>query len=54
MTRVIDNYFPDWMVDMIAMDLESIPVKYTNSPYADFKKSRFFGSMLMLDDKFQD
>ena len=54
MTKVIDNYFPDWMVDMIAMDLETIPVKYSNSPYADFEKSRFFGSMLMLDDKFMD
>ena len=54
LVKVIDDYFPPWLVDIVSKDTESMPVKYTNSPYADFEKARFFGTMLYLDDKFQD
>ena len=54
LVKVIDDYFPPWLVDIVSKDTESMPVKYTNSPYADFDKARFFGTMLYLDDKFQD
>ena len=49
--RVVDNYFPDWMVKWVSNDLENFPVTYTNSPYKDFTRSRFFGNMLMYEDR---
>ena len=49
--RVVDNYFPDWMVKWVSNDLEYFPVTYTNSPYKDFTRCRFFGNMLMEEDK---
>tara|TARA_B100000073_G_scaffold348474_1_gene367669 strand:- start:3464 stop:3952 length:489 start_codon:yes stop_codon:yes gene_type:complete len=52
--RVIDNYFPDWMVKQVSNELEFMPVRYNNSPYGDFSKARFFGSMLMENNQFID
>ena len=52
--RVIDNYFPDWTVKRISHELEVMPVTYTNSPYRDFERARFFGSSLMEYDEFKD
>ena len=49
--RVVDNYFPDWMVKWVSEDLEMFPVTYTNSPYKDFTRCRFFGNMLMYEDR---
>ena len=49
--RVVDNYFPDWIVERVSKDLEYFPVTYTNSPYRDFKRCRFFGNMLMEEDQ---
>ena len=40
---IVDDYFPRWMVDKVSKDLEFMPVRYNNSPYADFDKARFFG-----------
>jgi hypothetical protein len=51
---VIDDYFPSWMVKHISRDLEMMPVRYNNSPYADFEKARFFGSQIVLNDQFID
>ena len=39
--RVVDNYFPDWLVDRVSLDCINMPVTYTNSPYMDFDKARF-------------
>lgn len=51
---VIDDYFPSWMVEKVSRDLEFMPVRYNNSPYADFEKARFFGAMLVENDQFID
>ena len=51
---IVDDYFPRWMVDKVSKDLEFMPVRYNNSPYADFDKARFFGSMLVENDQFVD
>ena len=51
---VIDDYFPSWMVEHVSRDLEMMPVRYNNSPYADFEKARFFGSQIVLNDQFID
>ena len=52
--RVIDDYFPTWMVKQVSTELEFMPVRYNNSPYGDFSKARFFGSMLMENNQFID
>lgn len=51
---VIDNYFPDWMVREVSYDLENMPVTYTNSPYRDFQRARFFGATLFEMDRWKD
>ena len=51
---VIDDYFPSWLVNQVSMELECMPVRYTNSPYANFDKARFFGAMLMEHDQYKD
>ena len=48
--RVVDNYFPDWMVKWVSNDLEYSSDLY-NSPYKNFTRCRFFGNMLMEEDK---
>ena len=54
LVRVVDNYFPKFITDLVHTDLEMMPVAYTNSPYRHFHKSRFFGTMLYHEDKFAD
>jgi hypothetical protein len=49
--RIVDDYFPQWMVERVSLDLEYFPVTYTNSPYKDFQRCRFFGNMLMEMDR---
>tara|TARA_B100000029_G_scaffold513725_1_gene614167 strand:+ start:955 stop:1476 length:522 start_codon:yes stop_codon:yes gene_type:complete len=49
--EVVNDYFPDWLVNIVSTDMENMPVTYSNSPYADFNRARFFGNMLMQDDK---
>ena len=46
--KVIDNYFPQFIVDDVSQATQKMPVAYTNSPYRHFHKSRFFGTMLYL------
>jgi len=49
--EVIDNYFPDWLVQNVSKDLELYPVTYTNS--SNFRyRTTFFGNTLMKDDNF--
>ena len=52
--RVVDNYFPDWMVERVSLDCINMPVTYTNSPYKDFDKARFFGNLLMVDNNWME
>tara|TARA_B100000579_G_scaffold361331_1_gene318992 strand:- start:1803 stop:2384 length:582 start_codon:yes stop_codon:yes gene_type:complete len=52
--RVVDNYFPDWLVDRVSLDCVNMPVTYTNSPYKDFNKARFFGNLLMVDNNWME
>lgn len=48
--RVIDDYFPSWIVDQVSVESTLIPVSYSNSPYADYNSARFFGTNLIKDD----
>ena len=48
---VIDRYFPTWLEEVVAKEVEDIPVQYNNSPYQDFAKARFFGNMLMMHNE---
>ena len=48
---VIDNHFPDWMVNVVAEESKYIPVIYNNSPTANYNSARFFGNMLISDGK---
>tara|TARA_Y200000002_G_scaffold221949_1_gene183340 strand:- start:7857 stop:8378 length:522 start_codon:yes stop_codon:yes gene_type:complete len=50
--KVVDDYFPEWLVKNVSSDLELMPVTYTNSSHKDFKNARFFGNTLMKDDNF--
>ncbi len=49
--KVIDDYFPRWLVQTVSEEIELIPVTYNNSPYQDFDKARFFGNMLMMNNE---
>ena len=48
---IIDNHFPDWMVNVVAEESKYIPVIYNNSPTANYNSARFFGNMLISDGK---
>jgi len=48
---VVDNYFPDWMVEKIANYISTFPVTYTNSSEFDYTNTRFFGNMLIDMDR---
>ena len=48
---VIDDHFPEWMVNIAAEESKYIPVVYNNSPTANFDSARFFGNMLISDNK---
>ena len=52
--KVIDNYFPQFIVDDVSQATQKMPVAYTNSPYRHFHLARFFGAMLYNEDKFAD
>lgn len=53
--RVIDNYFPDWLVDSFGTWLvEYCPLFYNNTPYGDYNKARFFGNTVIRDNEFTD
>ena len=52
--KVIDEYFPEWLVNIVSRDTEQMPVTYTNSPYNTFDRARFFGCMMIEQDKPKD
>lgn len=52
--KVVDNYFPEWFVTRVSHELEFMPVRYNNTPYANFRQARFFGATLMQQDRFLD
>lgn len=53
--KVIDGYFPDWIVDDVAQWLtEYCPMYYNNAPYGDYKQTRFWGNTVIRDDNFSD
>ena len=55
MIEVIDNYFPDWLVQNVSQDLKLYPVTYNNSsPHYTSNDITFFGNTLMVDDNFTD
>ena len=47
MIEVVSGLFDDWLVDSVANRLSEYPVRWTNSPYADYDRARFFGTMIV-------
>ena len=53
--RVIDDYFPQWMVkDVGEWVTDYCPLYYNNAPYGDYKQSRFMGNTVIRDNAFTD
>ena len=49
--RVVDDYFPEWVVSQVSEYFEGFPVSYSNSSKLTYGEgSRFFGNMLMVND----
>ena len=50
--KVIDDYFPDWLVTNVSYYLKTFPVTYTNTPNKNtYKNARFMGNMIMIEDE---
>ena len=50
--KVIDDYFPEWIVDQVSQFFEGFPVSYSNSSKLSYAEgSRFFGNMIMAGDE---
>ena len=52
MIEVVSGLFDDWLVDSVANRLSEYPVRWTNSPYADYDRARFFGTMIVQNGQF--
>ena len=53
--KVIDGYFPDWMIDDVATWLtDYCPLYYNNAPYGDYNESRFMGNTVIRNNEFTD
>ena len=51
--KVIDGYFPDWIVDDVGDYLSTdFPFFYNNTPYGDYSKARFWGNTVIRDNEF--
>jgi hypothetical protein len=51
--RVIDGYFPDWVVEDVGNYLSTdFPFYYNNTPYGDYSKARFWGNTVIRDNEF--
>ena len=49
--KVIDDYFPDWLITDVSYYLKTFPVTYTNTPNKHtYKNARFMGNMIMIED----
>ena len=52
--KVIDDYFPDWLIQHVSKEMELIPMKWDNTPRKDsFKDCRFLGNMILIEDYWQ-
>ena len=49
--KVIDDYFPQWMIDSVSYYLKTYPVTYDNTPNDTFDKARFLGNTLLMQDR---
>ena len=50
--KVVDDYFPEWVVSQVSKYFEGFPVSYSNSSKLTYAEgSRFFGNMLMANDE---
>ena len=49
--KVIDDYFPQWMIDSVSNYLKTYPVTYDNTPNDTFDKARFLGNTLLMQDR---
>ena len=44
--RIVDDYFPEWIVSQVSEYFENFPVSYSNSSKLTYGEgSRFFGNM---------
>ena len=51
MYRVIDDYFPQWMVDEFAQWVTNeCPLYYNNTPHGNYEEARFFGNTIVWND----
>ena len=51
MYKVIDDYFPQWMVDEFAQWVTNdCPLYYTNTPHGNYEEARFFGNTIIWND----
>ena len=55
--KVIDDYFPDWMVQNVRDYMCMMPVRWDNvsltEPTWDTSESRFMGNMILIEDNWQ-
>ena len=52
--KVIDDYFPQWMIDQVSNYMTRVPVRWDNTPRKDsFNECRFMGNMLLIKDEWQ-
>ena len=52
--RVIDDYFPQWMIDQVSNYMTRVPVRWDNTPRKDsFNECRFLGNMILIWDEWQ-
>lgn len=49
--KVIDDRYPTWMLSEASQRLLEYPVRFTNSPYGNYQKSRFFGTMMVSNGR---
>ena len=55
--KVIDDYFPDWMIQNVRDYMCMMPVRWDNvsltEPTWDTSESRFMGNMILIEDNWQ-
>ena len=53
--KVVDGYFPDWMIEDVRNYLATdFPYFYNNTPYGDYSKARFWGNTVIRDNSFTE
>jgi len=52
--KVIDDYFPRWIINKASIDLALVPVRWDNTPTIDtYSDCRFLGNMILIKDEWQ-